>query len=59
MSDMFNQKEKGQFVSDIIWESSETYKKIEKEFNEIYSLRKEVKKEIPVPVEQYADLQPV
>ncbi len=33
-------------------------KKIEKEFNEIYSLGKEVKKEIPVPVEQYAELQP-
>jgi hypothetical protein len=28
ISDMFNQKEKGRFVRDIIWESSETYKKI-------------------------------
>ncbi len=32
--------------------------KIEKEFNEIYSLGKKVKMEIPVPVEQYAELQP-
>lgn len=34
-------------------------KKVEKEFNEIYSFGKEVKKEIPVPVEQYAELQPI
>ena len=32
--------------------------KIEKEFHEIYSLGKEVKKEIPVPVEHYTELQP-
>jgi len=32
--------------------------KIEKEFHEIYSLGKEVKKEIPVPVEHYGELQP-
>ncbi len=31
---------------------------IEKEFNEIHSLGKEVRKEIPVPIEQYAELQP-
>ena len=31
--------------------------KIEKNFNEIYSLRKEVKKKIAVPVEQYAELE--
>jgi YgiT-type zinc finger domain-containing protein len=32
-------------------------KSIEKEFNEIYSGKKEVIKEIPVPVEHYADIQ--
>jgi YgiT-type zinc finger domain-containing protein len=32
--------------------------KIEKEFHEIYSLRKEVKKEFSVPVEHYTELQP-
>ncbi len=39
--------------------SGEILEKIEEEFNKIYSLGKEVKTEIPVPVEQFADLQQV
>jgi len=30
-SNLFNQKEKGQFVRDIVWESSDTYQKFFKE----------------------------
>jgi YgiT-type zinc finger domain-containing protein len=37
--------------------SGEILEKIEEEFNKIYSLGKEVKTEIPVPVEQFAELQ--
>ncbi|MBF0102729.1 MAG: YgiT-type zinc finger protein [Desulfobacterales bacterium] len=33
-------------------------KKIEKEVNEIYSLKKKIKREISVPVEHYIELQP-
>ena len=31
-SNLFNQKEKGQFVRDIVWESSDTYQKFFKEY---------------------------
>ncbi len=37
--------------------AGEILEKIEEEFNKIYSLGKEVKTEIPVPVEQLAELQ--
>ncbi len=37
---------------------AEVLKKIEKEFNEIYSFGKKSRKEISVPVEQYFELQP-
>ncbi|MGE0086135.1 MAG: type II toxin-antitoxin system MqsA family antitoxin [Desulfococcaceae bacterium] len=37
---------------------AEVLKKIEKEFNEIYSLGKKSRKKISVPVEQYFELQP-
>jgi len=36
---------------------AEVLKKVEKEFNEIYSLGKKSRKEISVPVEQYFELQ--
>ncbi|MCI5151380.1 MAG: YgiT-type zinc finger protein [Candidatus Electrothrix sp. MAN1_4] len=39
--------------------SGEILEKIEEEFNKIYSLGKEVKTEIPVPVEHFANLQQV